>query len=466
MVLEDESAFTRGRIPAHELKITLETSIVLLQAKANQSRNRARMFEMELDCESDVFLQESSLHMAFRSYMSMIRDHYMSYDQYSRPYKFYELPRVNFPHVQFSAHGYYEMTGFWPEQVDAIVSEFTLIPDSIRCRSTGCVASKHLAIFVMLRRWHKAGNWESVSRDLRQQRSWCMQIYHEIFKLVAAAYRICVRVLDYRRIVPKLEEWGQTMSSHCGCDDNVIFFTDGKPWRMSRPGRGRSVRDICAAAGCGDINLMQRAYYNGHYKYHGGKVQHVLQADGMAHSFTCPIRNHDALVLRNSSMILMLSNVFINGDLNRPAVTVTDKAYGRTEHFKPIHTDAELQMMNRVDRELALQFDKKHKKPRMAVEYSFNQQITKFRHSDDYRRHKITQSGSSNWNYLRCLWDLQTLFFNLYTCSAGSQVTGALGVNPPTIHEYLFSCNNNLLIHHPQDLVEEAFDLDNGFYLD
>jgi hypothetical protein len=45
-------------------------------------------------------------------------------------------------------------------------------------------------------------------------------------------------------------------------------------------------------------------------------------------------------------------------------------------------------------------------------------------------------------------------------------VTGALGVNPPTIHEYLFSCNNNLLIHHPQDLVEEAFDLDNGFYLD
>ncbi len=252
MVLEDESAFTRGRIPAHELKITLETSIVLLQAKANQSRNQARMFEMELDCESDVFLQQSSLHMAVRSYMSMIQDHYMSYDQYSRPYKFYELPRV------------------------------------------------------------------------------------------------------------------------------------------------------------------------------------------MAHSFTCPIRNHDALVLRNSSMILMLSNVFINGDLNRPAVTVTDKAYGRTEHFKPIHTDAELQMMNRVDRELALQFDKKHKKPRMAVEYSFNQQITKFRHSDDYRRHKITQSGSSNWNYLRCLWDLQTLFFNLYTCSAGSQVTGALGVNPPTIHEYLF----------------------------
>jgi hypothetical protein len=129
---------------------------------------------------------------------------------------------------------------------------------------------------------------------------------------------------------------------------------------------------------------MQCAYYNGHYKYHGGKVQHVLKADGMALSFTCPIQNHDALVLHNSSMRVMLSNVFINGDLNRPAVPVTDKAYKHSDDFKPIQMDAELQMMNFVERELALQFDKQHKKPRMAVEYSFNQQVTKFWHSDNH----------------------------------------------------------------------------------
>jgi hypothetical protein len=39
--------------------------------------------------------------MAVRAYMLMISDHYMSYDQYSHLYKFYELPRVNFPHMQF-----------------------------------------------------------------------------------------------------------------------------------------------------------------------------------------------------------------------------------------------------------------------------------------------------------------------------------------------------------------------------
>jgi hypothetical protein len=224
------------------------------------------------------------------------------------------------------------------------------------------------------------------------------------------------------------------MSLNCGCDDDVIFFTDGKPWRMSRPGRGRAVRDICEASGAQDVNLMQRVFYNGHYKYHEGKVQHVLQADGIAHSFTCPIRNHDASVLRSSAMFLMLSNVYIDGDCNCPAKTVTDKAYGRTPHFCPLHTDTELRMMGAANRIVAADFDKRHKKPRLAVENSFNQQTTKFHHSDSFRSYRITQSGRSNWRYLRTMWDLQTLFFNLFTCSAGSQVTGALGICPPTVH--------------------------------
>jgi len=45
--------------------------------------------------------------------------------------------------------------------------------------------------------------------------------------------------------------------------------------------------------------------------------------------------------------------------------------------------------------------------------------------------------------------------FNLYTCSAGSQVTGALRVSPPSVHEYLCSCNNNLLINIPDDENED-----------
>jgi hypothetical protein len=84
------------------------------------------------------------------------------------------------------------------------------------------------------------------------------------------------------------------------------------------------------AAGGDNVNMMQQAYYNGHYGFCGAKVQHVLQADGMCYSFTCPLRRHDASVLRSSSMMTMLSVLYINNDQARPVKTVTDKAYGRT----------------------------------------------------------------------------------------------------------------------------------------
>jgi hypothetical protein len=42
-------------------------------------------------------------------------------------------------------------------------------------------------------------------------------------------------------------------------------------------------------------------------------------------------------------------------------------------------------MMARHESEIAMESDRKHKKPRMEVENSFNQQIT------------ITQSGQLNW---------------------------------------------------------------------
>ena len=164
-------------------------------------------------------------------------------------------------------------------------------------------------------------------------------------------------------------------------------------------------------------------------------------------------------------MFLMLSAVYIDGDKDRPAKTITDKAYGRTPHFRPLHTEAELRMMGAEARIAAADFDKRHKRPRLAVENSFSQQVTKFRHSDSFRSHRITQSGRSNWEYLRTLWDLQTFMFNLYTCSAGSQVTGALGVSPPTVHEYLYSCNNNLLINIPEDENDDEFEEGNDFYV-
>jgi hypothetical protein len=53
----------------------------------------------------------------------------------------------------------------------------------------------------------------------------------------------------------------------------------------------------------------------------------------------------------------------------------------------------------------------------------------------------------------------------LHTCSAGSQAAGALGVSHPTVHEYLSSCNNNLLINIPEDDKYDEFEEENVFYV-
>lgn len=41
---------------------------------------------------------------------------------------------------------------------------------------------------------------------------------------------------------------------------------------MAHPGKGQAATNIADAAGVNDVNLVQRAYYNGHYRFHGAKV--------------------------------------------------------------------------------------------------------------------------------------------------------------------------------------------------
>ncbi len=82
---------------------------------------------------------------------------------------------------------------------------------------------------------------------------------------------------------------------------------------------------------------------------------------------------------------------------------------------------------------------------------------------DYFARHRILHNGRSNWPYLHCLWDLQVLFYNLFTCAEdhGNPTNGIFGVAPPTVEEYLFSANNYLLIPLPAPINEvDNFDIE------
>jgi hypothetical protein len=81
----------------------------------------------------------------------------------------------------------------------------------------------------------------------------------------------------------------------------------------------------------------------------------------MANSSTWPIQNHDTTLLCNSSMFLMLSAVYIDGDRNYPAKTITCKEYGRTPYSRPIHIEAELRMIGTEARIVTANLDKRHK---------------------------------------------------------------------------------------------------------
>lgn len=111
------------------------------------------------------------------------------------------------------------------------------------------------------------------------------------------------------------------------CFLDVIFFT---------------AKALVAASVEYNINLMQQAYHNSRYGLCRAKVQHVLQADRICYSLTCHLCQHDLSVLQSSSMITMLSVMFVNNYSAHPLKTVTDTAHHHTRHFFPLHTSLEL----------------------------------------------------------------------------------------------------------------------------
>jgi hypothetical protein len=55
-------------------------------------------------------------------------------------------------------------------------------------------------------------------------------------------------------------------------------------------------------------------------------------------------------------------------------------------------------MLGTADQINAADFNKRRNKPQLAAEKSFTPLTIKFKFTDSYHNHKITQSGSLNWN--------------------------------------------------------------------
>ena len=120
------------------------------------------------------------------------------------------------------------------------------------------------------------------------------------------------------------------MVHFCGCARDVLFFTDGKPWKMARTSHGDTMV----------IMALQ-----------GQKCSMCCkQMESTIHSLAhfMAFHGHDVMVLQESSMLTMLSVLFVNNDPLQPLKCVTDKAYGCPNHLCPLHNSLELRLMNPV----------------------------------------------------------------------------------------------------------------------
>ena len=117
-------------------------------------------------------------------------------------------------------------------------------------------------------------------------------------------------------------------------------------------------------------------------------------------SFVAPIRNHDAKVIMSSNMFRMVNTLYVDGQPDRPAKCVTDKAYLRNENFWPVFTNTELSAMPPLERDQAKMILKQNNKKRIVVKFTFNNILTKYNHFDWFQKFRITQSGKNNWKYL------------------------------------------------------------------
>jgi hypothetical protein len=98
MISENDSAFSHGRIPAHEFKGAMNVLLVLLQAKANISRHKT--MRPNIGFEAEVYFNTQPI---------------------------------------ASRH----ITGFWTEQVAENTRKLIVIPPIIKCRSTGFLAPRY-----------------------------------------------------------------------------------------------------------------------------------------------------------------------------------------------------------------------------------------------------------------------------------------------------------------------------------
>ena len=279
MIHEDETAADRGRIAAHDLPVTTavwraENRRKIKMLKAYQRSNHKSRLYWRLFQRRKKEARRVGL---------LIMKHHASYDKVNRAHVVFTKPPLGKPWEELSERAFYNLFGFNKDNFLEIAQALELIPATVRDPLTRCRCEKKLALCIMLRRWALADTWKEVEECFRIRRCKLIRLYKTIIRLLAASYRRCLKILDFRRIMPLLDGWSALLAGTIGCNPNCLFAVDGKAEAYCTPGTGAFATRIANVANvC--VNLIQRFFYNGHYALHGACLPLYAHGGRMYHA--------------------------------------------------------------------------------------------------------------------------------------------------------------------------------------
>jgi hypothetical protein len=97
---------------------------------------------------------------------------------------------------------FYELSGFWPAQLQEVVDNLHMIPRRITCSVTCCAASRDVAVFCDAAAVEESRQAAGCFLCCAKRLCLVYKIYRELFSLLVQHYRRLVQVLDYWRIIP------------------------------------------------------------------------------------------------------------------------------------------------------------------------------------------------------------------------------------------------------------------------
>lgn len=266
-------------------------------------------------------------------------------------------------------------------------------------------------------------------------------------------YRVLVKNIDYNYVHDRISDWADLLEDN-GCSERVGGSLDGKAWSWSRMGSdsdgAEAFTEFMQQNGhpAYRANWLQMAFYNGHYRAHGAKIQHLVLANGMVHAFPFSVRMHDYRGFCESPLEwqVQLLEYKHGPGATQPIRILCDQAYASNEHLLPFTPTATLRSQSVAQAAANRAIDEANEPFRIQVENTYSKMTTLWPFLDYKRLHQLVKAGKLDFEAVTDRWMAAVLFTNIHTCFFGSQVTSGFRVEPPTVREYLHSTNTGQMV--------------------